>query len=111
MGLFDRSERKRLNIVQDVCKYRVNRNAKKCFDDDCREIKEMAVVQTQVRRRGDGTRQEKSIETGNIIFSCEKHDWRELFSTSQLDQIPMPERTTSVSDTVPTVEDPSLIER
>ena len=83
-------KRRRLNIILDVCKYRGNKKAIQCFDDDCQEIKEMPIMSVRKRRRGNGTLETKETDTGNIVVSCETHDWRELFSISQLDNLKMP---------------------
>ena len=97
--MFDKNKekRRRMNIILDVCKFRRNKNAELCFDDDCQEVKEQVIVSSKIRRQGDGKLQTKEIATGNIVISCITHDWRELFSVSQLDNDKMPARTTSVS--------------
>lgn len=101
-----RESKRRLNIIYEVCKYRKNRNAVDCFNDDCKEVKEEKIVSKTIRRRGDGKISTKEFETGNILVFCDTHEWRELFSTSQLDGIPMPERVTTVNDIIPHVESP-----
>ena len=105
--------RRRMNTVLDIVKFRKNKNAISCFDDDCKEIKERVIVSKKIRRRGDGSMQTIESETGNIVISCEVHNWQELFSVSQLDNMPMPERTTTVNENTPLVSNPesNVIER
>ena len=109
----DKEKRKRLNIILDVCKFRKDKNALACFDDDCQEIKELPIVSRRIRRHGDGSIKTTETSTGNIIVSCEVHDWRQMFSTWQLDNRAMPARTTSVADVIPRVESPesNVVER
>lgn len=108
-----RELRRRMNIILDVVKFRKNKNAITCFDDDCKNIKEKEIVSKKVRRRGDGTLQTIETKTGNIIVGCEDHNWQELFSISQLDNMPMPERTTTVTENINVAKDSesNVIER
>lgn len=94
----DKMKRRRMNVILDTVKFRKNKNAIACFDDDCQEIQEEKIFSTTVRRDGKGNKKESSTDTGNIIIFCEKHDWREMFSVTQLDNLRMPERMTSVND-------------
>jgi len=90
------SRRKRMNMILEICKYRKDKNALACFDDDCQKVEEQKLVSTKSRRRGDGTIGKTEIDTGNILISCVVHKWRQLCSVSQLDDMPMPARTTKV---------------
>ena len=85
-------------MILEICKYRKDKNALACFDDDCQKVEEQKLVSTKSRRRGDGTIGKTEIDTGNILISCSVHKWRQLFSVSQLDALPMPARTTKVSE-------------
>lgn len=107
-----KEKRKRMNIILDVVKFRKNKNAMQCFDDDCQSVQEQEIVSKKVRRQGNGKIQTTEIVTGNIIVSCETHDWRELFSVSQLDNLKMPERTTTVTDSLAIVDpEKNVVER
>ena len=109
----NREQRRRLNKILEICKSRFDKKAQECFDSDCEQIKEVNQFSTNVRKRGDGSKQTKSIDTGNIIISCEVHGWKGLFSVSQLDNLPMPARTTSVNEGAPinTNPDGTIVER
>ena|SRR3990167_10957646 len=102
------NERRRMNIIQEVCKFRKDKLAKQCFDDDCKEIKETKSIQKTVRRGGDGKIKTSEYDTGNIIVECEVHGWRQMMSTFQLDNVHMPERTTVVSNNVPVLSDTTI---
>ena len=99
-----REKRRRMNIIWDVVKFRKDKNAVQCFNDDCQEIKEIPIISKKIRRRGDGTIQTIETDTGNIRITCDTHNWNQLFSVSQLDNMPMPGRVTTVSDIDPKVE-------
>ena len=105
-----REKRRRLNKILEICKGRHDQKAVECFDNDCGEIKEERIISKNKRRRGDGTMQTKETDTGNILVSCEVHHWRHLFSVSQLDNLPMPARTTTVNESVPQ-SDGTILER
>ena len=92
------NKRRRMNIILEICKYRKDKNALACFDDDCQKVEEQKLVSSRTRRRGDGTVQKTEVDTGNILVSCVVHKWRQLCSVSQLDALPMPARTTKVSE-------------
>jgi len=97
----DKMKRRRMNVILDTVKFRKNKNAIQCFDDDCQDIKEQKIMSGTSRRGGDGKMHKTETDTGNIIVYCETHNWRELFSVSQLDNLKMPERTTSVDVSQP----------
>lgn len=106
-------KKRKMNIILDVCKYRKNKNAIQCFNDDCDQIKEEKIFSTRKRRRGDGSMETKETDTGNIAIWCDEHNWKELFSVSQLEVGRMPDRTTKVNESNNQLVDPSgeIIER
>ena len=108
-----KEKRRRLNIVLETVKIRKDNNAIKCLNDDCDKIIEMPIISKRNRRRGNGSLETLETDTGNIIFECDVHGWRHLFSVSQLDNLKMPSRTTTVSSTVPNLTDPesNVVER
>lgn len=105
--------RRRLNQILDICKFRKDKNAIECFDNDCKDIQEVKIVSSKTRRRGDGTIQKTEVDTGNIMISCVTHKWKGMFSVSQLDNLKMPARTTTVNEGTPKVDDPEgqVVER
>jgi|SRR3990167_1580418 len=105
--MIDKKEnRRRLNAILEICKFRKDKKAMECFDSDCDKTKETKIVSSKTRRRGDGSTQKREVDTGNIIVSCEVHGWKQLCSVSQLDSLPMPKRTTTVNDGDQKVSDP-----
>lgn len=109
----NKEKRRRMNTILDICKFRKDKKAIQCFDDDCQDIQEEVVLSKKVRRRGDGTMQTTETETGNIRVFCDTHGWNQLFGVNQLEGLKMPERTTSVNENIPQAEDPeaNVVER
>ena len=109
----NKADRRRLNVILDICKIRKDTRAIECFDDDCAEIKEQKLVSGKSRRRGDGSLSKSETDTGNVLVSCEVHGWRQLCSVSQLDSLPMPKRTTTVNAGAPQISEPesNVVER
>lgn len=109
----NKDKRRRMNTILDICKFRKDKKAIQCFDDDCQDIKEEVLISKKIRRRGDGTMDTIETKTGNYHIWCDTHGWSGLFGQNQLDGLNMPERTTSVSDAVPVIDNPesNVIER
>ena len=111
--LSGREKRRRLNKILEICKVRKDVKAVECFDSDCEGVKEEKLFSHSKRKRADGSMQVKETDTGNILVGCEIHEWKQLFSVSQLDNMPMPARATTVNEgsPIPAGSDGTILER